>query len=138
MGDQKKPVRNIDSIKLTPPSWLRIEAKKIFRRLSKELHENGLTITTDIDALALLSDQLHTYQEASKSVSEKGILVKGKDDQIVRNPGLIVQSTIMGSIQKLLIQFGMSPSSRAQFKVVDGKENEDLVEQFLGGVMEFK
>ena len=37
------------------------------------------------------------------------------------NFDLIVQDTIVGGIHKLLIQFWMSLSSRAHFKVVGGK-----------------
>ena len=113
-----------------PPAVLSSEAKKHWRIVVKQLYDADLMTNLDIDALMLYCQAYSTWVEAGKAIQKEGVLIKqaaygGSTERLIQNPWLMVQQKAFDQMKAMLIEFGMSPSSRTRVRTVDKKQPDD-------------
>ena len=104
---------------LAPPEWLNAEAQVEWRRLAPVLAGLGVLTATDADALAAYCEAWVTWKQATQKLRQFGLVVKSpKDGDLpVISPYVKIAHHAMGQMRAFLIEFGMTPSSRARVQV---------------------
>ena len=67
--------------------------------------------------LTMIASSYATWVEAEKAQLEHGLLVKGRDGAPAVNPFRKVANEAYDRTRQLLVEFGMTPSSRTRVKV---------------------
>ena len=85
--------------------------------MSGKLLECGLLTEIDGAALALYCQAWARWIDAEKNMAEYGTVVKGPTGALVPSPFLAIANKAMDQMMKMLVEFGMSPSSRMRVTV---------------------
>jgi P27 family predicted phage terminase small subunit len=114
------------------PSWMAKEAKKEWRRLAPVLGALGVLTETDADALAAYCEAWATWKDATQKIREFGLVIKhptaGKLPVV--SPYVKIAHNAMTQMRALLVEFGMTPSSRARIHVAKPAQANPL-DRFL-------
>lgn len=133
-GDRRAMSRN--SLELpfaipAPPDWLTEEAKAEWDELLPILARMRVISEADRIAIGQLADALSRWKAIGAMIKKYGYVhnVHNKQGTVVafkRNPlvGMHIEYGLV--VQKLLGQFGMTPSARARL-TDDGKEETDFI-----------
>jgi P27 family predicted phage terminase small subunit len=110
--DEPQPVAVTD---MTPPDWLDGEAKAEWSRLAPMLGRLGVLTETDMGALSAYCEAWATWKGATQQIRKWGMVLKGKDGDIPRvSPYVKIANNALQQMRGLLVEFGMTPSSRAR------------------------
>jgi P27 family predicted phage terminase small subunit len=113
----RRPDRNDDgpAVKLPPcPPHLQGEARKEWRRLGRQLLQAGLITDVDRGALALYCKAWERWIEAEQNLQKYGTVIKAPTGFPVQSPYLAIANKAMEQMTRMLVEFGMSPSSRGR------------------------
>lgn len=110
----------------TAPRHLSITERYEYRRLGKRLAVNGLATEIDGLALAMLAQTWVKYQNASEKVRATGLLVKAPSGYPIQNPHLTIMNKAQEQLHKLLVEFGMTPSSRSRVRSNNDTPEDEL------------
>lgn len=114
--------------KRTPsaPSYLGEEAAAEWRRVARTLHEMRVLTDADLQALALYCAAFERWRKAEEEIDNEGLVVPtGTTGQGVKaNPAVSIANMAWEQMRKILIEFGMTPSSRARVQAGDGGGGE--------------
>lgn len=110
------------------PSWLPALAKREYRRIGAMLVSTGVMTVIDGHALTMIASSYATWVEAEKAQLEHGLLVKGRDGAPAVNPFRKVANEAFDRTRQLLVEFGMTPSSRTRVKVATPVIEDDGIE----------
>jgi P27 family predicted phage terminase small subunit len=101
-----------------PPTWLDPEAKKIFRKLVKDMESADILKNVDIHALAFFSDAYSDYISFSKIIAEEGTMVeytnKAAETNKVPHPLFPKKKAAFEQMNKIMGDFGLNPVARAR------------------------
>ncbi len=111
------------------PEHLGSEARKEWRRTARELARLGLLTKIDRTALALYCQAWGRWVEAEEALRKYGTMVKSPTGFPMQSPYLAVANKAMEQMRQLLVEFGMSPSSRSRVHAEPSAEEEDPLEQ---------
>ncbi len=111
------------------PAQLSEEAKREWKRISKELATLGLLTRLDRAALAAYCQAWGRWLEAEERLRQHGVIVKSPNGFPVQSPYLAVANKAMAQMSKLLVEFGLSPSSRSRIQSPTDDPDDD---EFLG------
>ena len=131
-GEKNKDRINLREPKPRPtvpkmPKHLGKVARKEYRRMAKILERCGVLSEIDGSALAAYAQSFATWMEAQELVNEKGILVKYGEAKMPRqNPALIIARDARKEMMRILVEFGMTPSSRSKIVVNPKKANTKM------------
>ncbi len=117
--DEPKPA--MDNIK--PPVTLSPEAKKQWDVVVKELTDSKIMTNLDTHALEMYCEAYAVWIGAIKQVQKVGAVVKGTAGHPVQSPFLHVANKAFDQMKAMLIEFGMTPSSRTRVSATDTKES---------------
>ncbi|CQR75075.1 Phage terminase, small subunit [Sporomusa ovata DSM 2662] len=106
------------------PSWLDTEAKKEWRRLTKQLEDLGLLTTVDMAAFAGYCQAYARWKEAEEFISKHGTIVKTPSGYWQQVPQVSIAQTYLKIMNKLCEQFGLTPSARSRIVADAGQQNE--------------
>ncbi|MBP2652180.1 MAG: phage terminase, small subunit, family [Firmicutes bacterium] len=114
------------------PVWLDGEAKKEWRRLTKQLEHIGLLTSMDLAAFAGYCQAYARWKEAEEFISKHGTIVKTPSGYWQQVPQVSISQTYLKIMNKLCEQFGLTPAARSRI-VTDGitKETADPMELIL-------
>lgn len=136
-GKRPLPVgepRGDTSVDDGPPDWMTVEARQFWTEAAGRLRKSGVLTVDDLSALTVASEIYGQWLRASRTVAEQGetIEVEGSSGQtrIVERPEVAVAARARMDLLRYLVEFGMTPSSRARLKV-DPQTAEDPLEAFL-------
>jgi P27 family predicted phage terminase small subunit len=116
----------------TCPSHLDADAKKEWRRISKELTSLGLLTSVDRAALAAYCSAWSRWVHADTQVQKFGAVIKSpKSGYPIQNPFVGVANTALDLMRKFLVEFGMTPASRSRIQVAPVAVAEDPFEEFM-------
>ena len=101
-----------------------------WRRITRELRGMQLLTSADADAIALYCDTYCRWQDATKHLSEEGMIVHTENGFPIQSPYLGIANKCMAQMQKLLIEFGMTPAARSRIHL-PGEKPADPFETFL-------
>lgn len=101
----------------TCPSHLSKEARKEWKRISKELVTCGLLTSVDRAALAAYCSAYARWVDAESKVQQHGLVVKSPSGFPIQNPYVGIANTALDHMRKFLIEFGMTPASRSRLQI---------------------
>jgi len=99
------------------PAHLQGEARKEWWRTGRKLLDCGLVTEIDGAALALYCQAWARWVEAEANLSRFGVVIKSPSGFPIQSPYLAIANKAMEQMAKLLVEFGMSPSSRTRVAV---------------------
>jgi len=102
---------------LEPPAWLDASAQAEWSRLAPMLGRLGVLTETDADALAAYCEAFTTWKQATARLRQFGMVVKrskADGDLPVISPYVKIAHHAMQQMRAFLVEFGMTPSSRAR------------------------
>ena len=135
----KRPLNKAEPkpVKKAPPcpKWLEPEAKKEWRRLSKQLELIGVLTEVDQAAFASYCQAYARWKEAEEVISQHGTIVKTPSGHWQQVPQVSIAQTYLKIMNKSAEQFGLTPSSRS--RIIAGSDDysasKDDMEDLLGG-----
>ena len=114
------------------PAHLSDEAKREWRRISKDLDGLGLLTRIDRAALALYCEAWGRWVEAEEALRKFGTVMKAPSGFPMQSPYLAIANKAMEQIRALLTEFGMSPSSRTRVHANPPPEDDELTRWMEG------
>ncbi len=96
------------------PAHLSDEAKAEWDRTGQQLLELGLITTIDRPALAAYCAAWARWVDAEQRLVEFGVVIKSPKGFLVQSPYLSIANRAMEQMMKVLVEFGMTPSSRTR------------------------
>jgi P27 family predicted phage terminase small subunit len=124
--NEAKPARKIPK----PPAIIQGIAKNEWRRISRLLYDAGLLTAIDGSALTAYCQSYATWVEAQEEIRKTGTVIRSTKGQPMVSPFLKVANVAWAQWTRMLIEFGMSPSSRSRVTVADSGK-ADPFEEFL-------
>jgi P27 family predicted phage terminase small subunit len=96
----------------TAPNWFTDEAREVWDRTVRELDAMGLAFAADRDSLVVYVNAVVNYERAQKFLDIAGVMIKGVDGGVVRNPAnaIVKQNAVL--IGRFAREFGLTPSAR--------------------------
>lgn len=126
-GNPGKRTLNRSDLRAEPtvpncPLALSEEARREWKQISRQLAKLGLLTQVDRAALAAYCQWYARWLKAERMLAQQGEIVKGArtrrgKSEMVRNPWLIIANQAWQHVHKLLVEFGMTPSSRSRVPI---------------------
>jgi P27 family predicted phage terminase small subunit len=95
------------------------------------LYDAGLLTKIDVTALATYCQCYARWCEAEEEIRRSGTVIKSSKGQPMLSPFLKVVNIALQQLMRMLVEFGMSPSSRSRVTVAKAPGVEDEFETFL-------
>lgn len=118
------------------PEHLDDEARAEWFRTSKVLLDMDLLSKADRTALAAYCVLYSRWLEAERLVKKYGLIVKSPNKGFpLKSPYLCIAESTLEQMRKLLVEFGLTPSSRTRIRVADvhgGNRLDAFLEQRHG------
>ena len=114
----------------TCPAYLGGEARKEWKRLSRELAALGLLTRLDRGLLAAYCQAHALWVEAVRSLERYGTMVKSPNGHPMQSPYVAVANKQVEIMGRIAAEFGMTPSSRTRIRV-GGRIPDDPFAAFL-------
>jgi P27 family predicted phage terminase small subunit len=96
------------------PPWLESEAKKEWRRVSKQLEGLGLLSEVDMAAFAGYCQAYARWKEAEQFISKHGPIVKTPSGYWQQVPHVAMAQSYLKIMSRFCEQFGLTPSARSR------------------------
>jgi len=122
-GTSRPSEPQVESSKIPCPSWVSATAKKYWDEIATVLAGMQVSTVADCGAMVLLVDALSQYVHARNIVDEEGITTEGSVGNTVAHPAVGIRDAAWARAMKAMVQFGMTPSSRAA--VTTSKKKDD-------------
>ncbi len=113
------------------PTWLEGEAKKEWRRMSKQLELMGLLTEVDMAAFAGYCQAYARWKEAEEFISKHGTIVKTPSGYWQQVPQVSIASNYLKLMGKFCEQFGLTPSARSRLVADKSGDDFDIMEDIL-------
>ena len=120
-----------------PPSWLSPRARRVWREIGPILQDMRVMTVADGTALSLLADAMAEYTEARAVVVKQGATYTvehiARDEEgnaivtrsVRARPEVAIASDAWKRVRTMLVEFGLTPSSRSRVKAGSGQQQAD-------------
>ncbi len=110
------------------PTWLEEEAKKEWKRLSKQMEQLGILTEIDMAAFSGYCQAYARWKEAEEFITKHGTIVKTPSGYWQQVPQVSIAQTYLKIMNKFCEQFGLTPSSRSRIIAndLDSKESDEM------------
>jgi P27 family predicted phage terminase small subunit len=106
------------------PEYLSPAAAKHWPMVAKQLNDANILTAIDAAALALYCEAFARWRHACDQVNKYGPVIKAPSGFPVQSPYLAIANKAHEQMTKLLIEFGMTPSSRSRVTRADSGESD--------------
>ena len=113
------------------PAHLSDEAKREWKRVSRDLAPCGLLTRIDRAALALYCEAWGRWVEAEQALRTYGVMIKAPSGFPMQSPYLAIANKAMEQMRAMLGEFGMSPSSRTRVHATPVSDEDEEFARFL-------
>jgi P27 family predicted phage terminase small subunit len=114
------------------PDHLDDEVRAEWFRTAAVLHEMGLLTKADRAALAAYCTVYSRWVHAEAQVKKFGSIVKSPEKGFpMKSPYLTIADQALEAMRKLMVEFGLTPSSRSRIRVPDDGEARAELDLFL-------
>jgi P27 family predicted phage terminase small subunit len=114
------------------PAFLDDEARGEWDRVSQILADMGLLTLADRSALAAYCVAYSRWVKAEQQVARYGTIVKSPEKGFpMKSPYLTVADQALESMRKLMVEFGLTPSSRSRIRVPESGKAADEFDAFV-------
>lgn len=100
-----------------PPEWLDELAMKEWDRITPVLADMELLTPADHAALEAYCTVYSRWARCEQQVQQTGTIIKALNGRPMKNPYLLVANEAFEMMRKLIIEFGLTPSSRSRIKL---------------------
>lgn len=107
-------------------------ASEEWERICRELLSLGLMTELDRGAIAAYCMSYSRWAEAEANLADESLTVATEKSVIV-NPLVTVANQAMENMRKFLIEFGMTPSSRARVRGTEQPKKDNGKSRFFAG-----
>ena len=114
------------------PEGLSLEAKKCWAIVSKQLQDAKVLSVLDVHALSMYCEVFARWKFANDKLSSEGPVIIAPSGFPVQSPYLQISNKSFDQMKALLVEFGMTPSSRTKVSTV-APEEEDAASAFMKG-----
>jgi P27 family predicted phage terminase small subunit len=127
------------AIPVSPP-WLTDEAKNEWDQIVPVLVRMRVLTEADQIAVAMLADYLARWKLMGERIKQFGYIQSVKDKngkhvRFIRSPHITMHLEFGIVVQRLLSQFGLTPSARARLSE-DGKKEQDNIFSRIAAIQE--
>lgn len=91
--------------------------------MAKQLAAGRIITKLDQDALAMYCTAYVRWMEANKMISEQGYLTESPNGYLMPSPWLAISNKCFDQMRAIMVEFGMTPSSRTKVKALPDKPN---------------
>lgn len=123
-----EPMPKSDQVEMPP--MLSDEAKKQWALVVKQLKDADIITNLDVHALAMYCEVFARWQHANEQLSKYGAVIKTHNGYPAQSPYMQIAHKSFEQMKAMLVEFGMTPSSRTKVGVV-GKTDVDPLDEFL-------
>ncbi len=113
------------------PTWLEPEAKKEWKRSSKELETLGILTQVDMAAFAGYCQAYARWKEAEEFITKHGTIVKTPSGYWQQVPQVSIAQSYLKIMNRFCEQFGLTPSSRSRIIADKNSQGDDPMEFLL-------
>jgi P27 family predicted phage terminase small subunit len=113
-----------------PPESLSDAAKAEWMRVSQILHERNVFDQLDVTSLADYCLCFDRLRQCEQEITDRGVLVAGRDGNLVKNPALAAAKSYRDALQKWVKAFGMSIGARKQVSMPGPGKPERVPNRF--------
>ena len=114
------------------PEFLNTKARAEWERTSQVLAQMGMLTEADRSALAAYCVAYSRWVEAEGQVARFGTIVKSPEKGFpMKSPYLTVADQALETMRKLMVEFGLTPSSRSRIRVPEGGQAADEFDAFV-------
>lgn len=114
------------------PEHLSDEAKREWRRMARTLFDLGLLTEIDRAALAAYCTAWGRWVEAENNLKKYGTVMLSPDKGWpVQSPYLSIANRAMEQMQKFMVEFGMTPSSRSKVSASKAEQSSDPFSEWM-------
>jgi P27 family predicted phage terminase small subunit len=106
------------TVNAAPPEWLDEEAKAEWHRLAPMLERLGVLTESDTGALTAYCEAWATWKGATQKIRQFGMVIKGRNEIPMQSPYVRIAHNALIQMRGLLVEFGLTPSSRARVHAV--------------------
>lgn len=96
------------------PDWLSLQAAAHWPAVADQLERAGVLTSMDAHALAMYCEAFARWQDANALIAKTGLVVPGQKGTLTQNPAVHIANAAFDQMRKMLIEFGMTPSSRSR------------------------
>jgi P27 family predicted phage terminase small subunit len=116
-------------------------ARREWHRIAPVLLEIGVLTIADGKALAAYCEAYALWEKARQSIDEYGLVVvdkyKDKDgtehESLKANPAIAIRASAAKEMKSFLIEFGLTPASRAKLKISTKPKEKDPMDEYMKG-----
>lgn len=119
--DEPKPKAD----RIRKPTGMSRKAHKYWNKIEPMLMDCRVLTNIDTVALAMLCTSIAEMFELQKQLDDTGMLIKGRGGIPVISPLFRALRAKQADVHKMLVEFGMTPSSRTRVGTVGEKESKD-------------
>jgi len=101
------------------PDYIQGEARDQWHLIGPPLESAGVLTKLDAVSLAMLANSIARWVRAEEMVRKTGEVLKSADGGFYQNPYLSVSNRAWEQMNKMLVEFGMTPSSRSRVTVAN-------------------
>ena len=104
------------------PDWFDERHNAVWDQTCYQLRGMHLLHAADQQMLIAYVRASCRQEDAARLVMQAGIVVRGKDGQVVANPACRIEAASWTAVNRLGREFGLSPSARADFSQAGGPQ----------------
>ena len=119
--DEPKP----DDDNIEMPEGLSADAAKHWDKLCHQLQDAHIITNIDVTALSMYCEAYSTWVNANKKIQVHGAVIKGKGGFPVQSPYLMVANKAFEHMRSMLVEFGMTPSSRTRVSTTESAKKKN-------------
>ena len=113
-----------------PPDFLEGEALKEWNRITPELFKLKLMSEIDRTGVVVYCIAYDRYVSANRDIRTLGQIIATTNGNIIQNPAVGIANTAADLIRKFLVEYGMTPASRAKVSTPGKPKAKDGWEDF--------
>lgn len=98
----------------TAPDWLTPLAAQHWPTVARQLEDSGVLTVMDAPALALYCEAFARWAQATAHVLKHGQVITSPTGMQKQSPYLLIANKAHDQMAKMLVEFGMTPSSRSR------------------------
>jgi len=108
------------------PDNLSEMAKNHWDHIIDHLADAKLMTNLDIDALSMYCEAFARWSDANNHIKEIGPLVKSPQGFPMQSPYLQIANKSFDQMKSLLVEFGMTPSSRTRVRAIEANTKDEF------------
>ena len=120
----------VDCDNVAPPPELSQAGLKHWDNLVKQLTDAGVMSNLDVQALGMYCETYARWADANAQIQEHGPIVVSKNGYPTQSPYLQIVNKTFDQLKAMLVEFGMTPSSRTRIGSTK-VEKADPVDEFM-------